>query len=98
MLFSAHFRSLSERNAPRPVATELWIGRCTRYCSRSCSGGGLIGAGGTAVNVLGVSVARDRLIIPSVAALSAPAQQVSKQQQDATVRQREAALPLLPSE
>ena len=46
------------------------MGRGMRYCSRS--GGGLIGAGGAAVTVLGVSVARDRLIIPSVAAFSAP--------------------------
>jgi len=60
------------RNIPRP-AVEFWRGRGMRYCSRS--GGGLIGAGGTAVTELGVSVARDRLIIPSVAALSAPANQ-----------------------
>jgi len=59
-----------EQNVPSPVA-EFWTGRGMRYCSRS--GGGLIGAGGAAVTVLGVSVPRDRLIIPSVAALSAPA-------------------------
>ena len=34
-------------------------------------------ASGVAVTVLGVSVARDRLIIPSVAALSAPTSQIT---------------------
>jgi len=57
-------------NAPSPAA-EFWTARGMRYCSRT--GGGLMGAGGAAVTVLGVSVPRDRLIIPSVAALSAPA-------------------------
>ena len=57
-------------NVPSPVA-EFWTGRDMRYCSRS--GGGLIGAGRAAGSVVGMSAGRDRLIIPSVAELNAPA-------------------------